>query len=351
MIGDVAADIRAAKVDHERAFLEDVIAHAEDDAPRLVFSDWLEDHGDESRAEFIRVQCQLARIPENDRNRPVLLRREGELLKQNGRTWAAPLRGMVDEWAFRRGFIECVAVQMRSQEGFCSRMDEVFTAFPVRAVRLSCEPSAAVLLMRKRHYLARLVSLDVKELSGVEPEQFMAPLLGREASGLRSLLMECEYSSNDWNDQIGRLACAESLAGLTELGLAFGLYGEPLPSSVLTALVTSRLRAGLRKLHIPFSRFSRPVARLLATAPSLASMTHLDLGCAEVSAPGWRQIISGENISRLRWLGLYAATIAGMDRPFLEEHTLGGQLKSLLGKAADFETSDTFPRWSGQRWT
>ena len=46
----------------------------------------------------------------------------------------------------------------------------------------------------------------------------------------------------------------------------------------------------------------------------------------------------------------YAATIARMERPFLEEHSLGGQLKRILGKAADFETSDTFPRWSGQRW-
>jgi uncharacterized protein (TIGR02996 family) len=337
-------------VDHERAFLEDVIAHPDDDAPRLVFSDWLEDHGDEKRAEFIRLQCQLARMPENDRNRLALLRREGELLKEKGRAWAEPLRGIVDEWAFRRGFIECVAVQMRSQEGFCARMDEVFSAFPVRAVRLGCEPSAAVLLMKRRHYLARLVSLDVKELSGVEPERFMAPLLGREASGLRSLLMECEYSSREWNEQIARLATAKSLVGLTELGLAFGLYGEPLPGHVLSAILTSPQRTGLQKLHIPFSRFSQPVARLLATSPTLGRLTHLDLGCAEVSAAGWRQIIAGDNITRLRWLGLYAATIARMERPFLEEHSLGGQLKRLLGQAADFETSDTFPRWSGQRW-
>ena len=32
----------------------------EDDSPRLVLADWLEDRGDGVRAEFIRLQCQLA---------------------------------------------------------------------------------------------------------------------------------------------------------------------------------------------------------------------------------------------------------------------------------------------------
>lgn len=48
------------------AFLRTIIDNPRDDAPRLVYADWLEEHGDEmsvARAEFIRVQCQLARIP------------------------------------------------------------------------------------------------------------------------------------------------------------------------------------------------------------------------------------------------------------------------------------------------
>ena len=31
-----------------------------DDAPRLVLSDWLDDHGEPERAEFIRAQLRLA---------------------------------------------------------------------------------------------------------------------------------------------------------------------------------------------------------------------------------------------------------------------------------------------------
>jgi uncharacterized protein (TIGR02996 family) len=33
----------------------------DDDTPRLVYADWLAEHGDPERAEFIRVQCELAR--------------------------------------------------------------------------------------------------------------------------------------------------------------------------------------------------------------------------------------------------------------------------------------------------
>ena len=46
---------------HEEAFLEDIVAHPDDDAPRLVFADWLDDHGDADRAEFIRLQVSGVR--------------------------------------------------------------------------------------------------------------------------------------------------------------------------------------------------------------------------------------------------------------------------------------------------
>jgi uncharacterized protein (TIGR02996 family) len=50
----------------DEAFLRDICEHPEDDAPRLVYADWLEEHGNPERAEFIRVQCRLAALPEDD---------------------------------------------------------------------------------------------------------------------------------------------------------------------------------------------------------------------------------------------------------------------------------------------
>src|SRR4051812_21677721 len=46
----------------ERALLRQVAREPDDDAPRLVYADWLEDHGRAERAELIRAQVRLAAI-------------------------------------------------------------------------------------------------------------------------------------------------------------------------------------------------------------------------------------------------------------------------------------------------
>jgi uncharacterized protein (TIGR02996 family) len=45
-------------------FMRAIVDQPDDDAIRLVAADWLDEHGEPERAEFIRVQCELARLPE-----------------------------------------------------------------------------------------------------------------------------------------------------------------------------------------------------------------------------------------------------------------------------------------------
>src|SRR5579884_3454044 len=73
-----------------RAFIQAIQETPEDDAPRLIYADWLEDHGDADRAEFIRIQCRLAHLAEDDPDRPVLQHREAELLNRNRASWLGP---------------------------------------------------------------------------------------------------------------------------------------------------------------------------------------------------------------------------------------------------------------------
>jgi uncharacterized protein (TIGR02996 family) len=63
----------------DEAFLQAIIESPDDDTPRLVYADWLEEHGQAERAAFIRVQCELARLPEGDPCRPELDKREHAL--------------------------------------------------------------------------------------------------------------------------------------------------------------------------------------------------------------------------------------------------------------------------------
>jgi uncharacterized protein (TIGR02996 family) len=47
----------------EEDFLQAILENPDDDVPRLIFADWLEEQGD-PRGEFIRLQCELAGLPE-----------------------------------------------------------------------------------------------------------------------------------------------------------------------------------------------------------------------------------------------------------------------------------------------
>ena len=42
------------------ALLAAIRANPEEDTPRLMFADWLDEHGEPERAEFIRLQCEIA---------------------------------------------------------------------------------------------------------------------------------------------------------------------------------------------------------------------------------------------------------------------------------------------------
>ena len=89
------------------AFLDDIVANIDDDTPRLVYADWLMEDGQDDRAEFIRVQIELARLPSWDAARVPLLLRERELLKRHGEEWLAAVPAVEGaRWeGFRRGIV------------------------------------------------------------------------------------------------------------------------------------------------------------------------------------------------------------------------------------------------------
>jgi uncharacterized protein (TIGR02996 family) len=94
----------------EEAFLAAILAAPDDDAPRLIYADWLDEHGDADRADFIRLQCHLAHLPAGDPGRDGLEAAERRLLAAHGRAWGGPFRGLATEWEFCRGFIESVVI-------------------------------------------------------------------------------------------------------------------------------------------------------------------------------------------------------------------------------------------------
>lgn len=104
----------------EDAFLADIIAHPEDDAPRLIYADWLQEQGRETRAELIRVQIELASRrhaggPTHCGRSRWLRNRERELLSDWEAAdvpWgpAGPLFFAPAAWTHRRGFLFSISL-------------------------------------------------------------------------------------------------------------------------------------------------------------------------------------------------------------------------------------------------
>jgi uncharacterized protein (TIGR02996 family) len=107
-----------------QALLYAVLAQPQDDAPRLVLSDWLEEQGQQERAEFIRVQIEVAQREADGRDRSecswggtcvcrshALRRRERALLPGRQRELLLELECLARGFSltFRRGFVDAVA--------------------------------------------------------------------------------------------------------------------------------------------------------------------------------------------------------------------------------------------------
>ena len=95
----------------EQAFLAAIKVTPDDDAPRLVFSDWLEDNRQLERAEFIRVQCALARLHHGDARLEGLQERQEALLAQHKERW---LGRWTEVGTFERGLVcvNCMAEEL-----------------------------------------------------------------------------------------------------------------------------------------------------------------------------------------------------------------------------------------------
>jgi uncharacterized protein (TIGR02996 family) len=141
--------------DHE-SFLRAILAAPGDDAPRLVYADWLEESGRTARAAFIRVQCALAAgrstAAADPQLRDTLHRQQAAIVSGHLLRWdkefaaAAGLDRVPDgywDWGWDRGFID---------DFVCSAEDWLVVGATVRKLQ-------PVRLVKLTHWTTRLVEL------------------------------------------------------------------------------------------------------------------------------------------------------------------------------------------------
>jgi uncharacterized protein (TIGR02996 family) len=254
----------------EHAFLEDIVEHPADDAPRLVYADWLDDHGRPERAEFIRLQCRRARLPADHPEQEQLAAREADLMTRYETSWRAglpELEGVTWE-DFSRGFVE--AASLASAEAFLLQGQAVFEAAPVCRVRLGQINPAGARELAKSPYLGRLTELNLGNNSGLDLE------------GMRAL------------------ASSPHLGRLTSLLLHY----NPLGDDVVSLLVRTGWLGQLRELYLSGVELGDAGLHALASAGRLPQLTDLDLRDNQISDAGARSLAYNVGLGRLETLWL-----------------------------------------------
>jgi uncharacterized protein (TIGR02996 family) len=194
----------------EETFREHILAEPDDEVARLAYADWLQEQGGaerEARAEFIRVQCQLAHLEEpgrwNDwaeaaRRLRALRQRERELLDQHGQEWTRPVLAYAMSPVFRRGFIEQVSVYGST---FVQHAPQLFGLAPIRRIHFVGVPQRIKELAACPH-LARLAGMELMgcgdaQLRRLLDSPFLTRLTELSLRGLRltqrhvQVLAEC----------------------------------------------------------------------------------------------------------------------------------------------------------------
>jgi uncharacterized protein (TIGR02996 family) len=216
----------------EAALTAAVVSTPDDDLPRLVFADWCDENGEPERAEFIRLQCALARPDGLTADRLIELRiREKVMLSAHGERWLEPLRrkgeplfSQKSHGQFHRGFVE--VVWMPAAE-FTKTADRLFRRCPVRELRVTQTTVEEFQRLMWGDAVTRLEALDLSErgLGNVAPFSLAANAHRWPAGKLtRVRLRACEI------DDLG----ANALTGIhrevfapDELDVSLNPIGEP----------------------------------------------------------------------------------------------------------------------------
>jgi uncharacterized protein (TIGR02996 family) len=115
------------------ALYQAILDAPDDDAPRLVWADWLEEHGDADRAEFVRLQCEWANLDPGDPKKPRVAKRCDELLSRHRSHWGTGLGMYGAEPRFWRGLPDWFDVLT---DDCIERIEELRRRVPAQCIKL-----------------------------------------------------------------------------------------------------------------------------------------------------------------------------------------------------------------------
>jgi uncharacterized protein (TIGR02996 family) len=339
---------REPALTQEEAFLQAILEHPDDETPRRIFSDWLQEQGD-PRGEFILAQCELAAMPRHDPRWPDLADREKELREAHGKTWAGTLADLVTSYEFRRGFVERVTLPAAT---FLQKGRRLFEKAPLRDVRLLPALSGPRLdEVAACPHLDRLAALDLQgwRLFDDGCEVFVNQLIQLDGLtslnlratgiGVRGLTLILEsprlphVHTFDLSENktyfvyrgaqfLGSPSLAKvralhlGLTGVADEGAAvlaanahlgnlhtLALWNTTLGDRGVEALAESPYLTNLTHLDLTGNYIRQRGAEALARSPNMARLTHLELTNNAIGDAGVMTLVKSKYLKKLTYLG------------------------------------------------
>ena len=347
------------------ALLAAIRDNPDDDTPRLIYADWLDEHAisdaDRARAEFIRVGCEAFRLRGPDSRRAELSARWKELEDAYKATWLAPFgEEFTRDAEFVRGFVKGVKLQAT---GLTGRWP--FGLFGRRPPPWSREPCCWVWLKgtvkQIRAALSKLggvhrLSFEESEPTRLDLRSFPGNALARAVADEPALadLRSVSFASKFVTDEAAHaLAGSRHLRQLRELNLSTSLLSADgwaalansqvlntleclqIGSHEITTRRTSWTRPGdagvialagsprvgrLRVLDLRECGFGRPGAAALNASPHLRGLEYLAVTWENWGAEPLEALLAGDPFPKLRELKLW-------------QNRLGPDAMSILARA------------------
>ncbi|MBL9038847.1 MAG: TIGR02996 domain-containing protein [Archangium sp.] len=337
---------------------EAIFARPDDDAPRLVYADWLTERGD-PRGELIALQCARARAEattrevragalglqprDSDDLAEATATREAELLALHGETWLAGVPRSAVQVRFARGFIhELTVLDARTM----APLDALFAREPIERLRFASGCGVDLGKLRAAPWLSRVRHLAFSSDPGSFPffdgRSLTAFLPGRE---LRALT-ELELSGQ----RVGDLGAAMLAGGA--VATAPALKRLTIASDVLTpfagqALASTRFLGKLAALALPDNQLRAEGVDALLRARSPGRLEILVLDGNHLGDDGARIIASEAKLRTLKHLSLArnrigpagaqalltSPTLRGLETLELAGNPIGAKAKARLASA------------------
>ncbi|HLW65058.1 MAG TPA: TIGR02996 domain-containing protein [Gemmataceae bacterium] len=339
------------------AFLKTIRENPDDDAPRLVYADWLDENGQPDRAEFIRLQIENAKRDRDAPERNTLEERALTLLQANFLDWIAQYKPLFDKpndltirrqrWEyenglivegvnraqveFRRGFVDHVTarpaalfahgyscfqpigpaptlrVSSHNYEGPC--LDDYVTTL-ARSPLLEYVGAVCIcdgfsnttnrgidLLTREKELLRKLKGLHLSELSGVSDVSMLPLLEASEITGFKYMDIGCTGCSFE----CVRMICDNPrFSHMETLNLDWLVSGK----RNVRRFATSKNWVHLRVLQMNGSGLHDGTVAQLCRPGVFPRLELLGLSHNRLTPEGVRCLLSSESFPRLKILGL-----------------------------------------------